>query len=183
MTLDAQTGLAVVLMAALLFAAAYDLKYQKIPNLLTFSLALVAVTFHTIFFGLDGFLFSGAGLLLGTALFLPVYIFGGMGAGDAKLMGAAGAVIGAKGVLVAAVFTGIIGGIYAIIVLVLHPRYGRAFVSRTWAVLKTFLLTFQYVPVSTPHPVQNKPRLCYGVAIALGVITYLVLDHLDYPLL
>jgi len=178
--LQPEHTLYIFLCLALIIASFYDLKYYKIPNLLNFTVAVVAIIFHTIFSGLDGLLFSGAGLLLGTAIFLPFYIFGGMGAGDAKLMGAVGAVVGAKGVFISAVLTAIYGGLYAVILLVIYSRYGRALVSRTWAVLKTFILTRQYIPVSTPHPVQNRPRLCYGVAIALGTVTYLVLDYVGY---
>ena len=180
MILETPDLLTAVLVPALIFAAGYDLKYNKIPNLLNFPLAGIALIYHTIFFGLDGLLFSGAGLLLGTAIFLPFYIFGGMGAGDAKLMGAVGAVVGAKGVFISALLTAIYGGLYAVFVLLIYSRYGRALVSRTWAVVKTFILTRQYIPVSTPHPVQNRPRLCYGVAIALGTLTYLVLDYLGH---
>jgi len=161
---------------ALIIAAWYDLKYQKIPNLINFTVALVAIIFHTIFFGLEGFLFSGAGLLLGVAIFLPFYAFGGMGAGDAKLMGAVGAVVGAKGVFISAVLTALYGGLYAVLLLVVYHRYAREMFARAWAVLKTLVLTRQYVPVSTPNPVQKRPRLCYGLAIALGTVTYLYWD-------
>ena len=172
--------LAAFLCLVLVFAAAYDLKYQKIPNLLNFSLAIIAIVFHTIFSGLDGLLFSGAGLLLGIALFLPPYIFGGMGAGDAKLMGAVGAVVGVKGVFISALLTGIYGGIYALLLLLIYRQYGLSIFSRAWAVLKTFILTRQYVPVSVPNPIQKKPRLCYGIAIALGTVTYLLLTYLNF---
>ena len=169
--------LIVFLCLALIFAAVYDLRYQKIPNLLNFSVALVALIFHTIFFGLEGLLFSGAGLLLGIAIFLPFYAFGGMGAGDVKLMGAVGAVVGAKGVFISALLTALFGGLYAVLMLMLYHKYARAMLSRAWAVLKTFVLTRQYIPVSTPNPVHDRPRLCYGLAIALGTGTYLLHFH------
>lgn len=143
----------------------------------------IALVCHTLFSGLDGFHFSGAGLLLGIALFLPLYIIGGMGAGDAKLMGAVGAVVGAKGVIISTIYTGLYGGVYALLLLAIHPQYGRVLISRTWPVLKTFLLTRQYVPVTSVPPIENKPKLCYGVAIAMGTITYLVLNHLEYNFL
>ena len=168
-----------LLCLALVVAAVYDLKYQKIPNLLNFSLAASALAFYTIFSGLEGLWFSLTGLLVGTALFLPPYLVGGMGAGDAKLMGAAGAVLGAKGVFISALLTALFGGLYALLVLILHRGYARELFRRTWAVLKTFILTRQYVPVAEPNPVQNKPRLCYGLAIALGVFTYLIYGGLD----
>jgi len=172
--------ISILLCLSLLFAAIYDLKYQKIPNLLNFSLAIIAIVFHTIFFGLDGLLFSAGGLLLGIALFIPPYAFGGMGAGDAKLMGAVGAVVGVKGVFISAVLTAIYGGIYALLLLLIYRQYGLSIFSRAWAVLKTFILTRQYVPVSTPNPIKKKPRLCYGIAIALGTVTYLLLDYMGY---
>jgi prepilin peptidase CpaA len=165
---------------ALIIAALNDLKYQKIPNLLNFSLAIIAIVFHTIFSGFDGLLFSVTGLLLGIALFIPPYAFGGMGAGDAKLMGAVGAVVGMKGVFISAVLTAIYGGIYALLLLMIFPKYGLALFSKAWAVLKTFILTRQYVPMSSPNPVKKKPRLCYGIAIALGTVTYLLLDYMGY---
>ena len=166
--------LLVFLCLALIIASIFDLKYQKIPNLITVTVAIAAIIFHFIFFGLQGLMFSGAGLLLGMAVFLPFYAFGGMGAGDVKLMGSVGAVVGAKGVFISAVLTGIFGGVYALLLLLVYHRYGRAMLSRAWAVLKTFLLTRQYVPVSTPNPVQEMPRLSYGLAIALGTGTYLL---------
>ena len=178
--LKSEMFLLILLCLSLLFAAIYDLKYQKIPNLLNFSLAGIAIVFHTIFSGLDGLLFSGGGLLLGIALFIPPYAFGGMGAGDAKLMGAVGAVVGMKGVFISAVLTAIYGGIYALLLLMIFPKYGKSIFSRAWAVLKTFILTKQYVPMSSPNPVKKKPRLCYGIAIALGTVTYLLLDYMGH---
>lgn len=169
---------ALLLGPALIFAAAYDLKYQKIPNLLNFSLAGLAIILHSTFSGLEGLWFSIVGMLLGTAIFLPIYIFRGMGAGDAKLMGAVGAVLGAEGVFVSAVLTALFGGVYALLLLAVHRRYGRELLARIWAVLKTFVLIRQYVPLAGPNPVQDKPRLCYGVAIALGTSSYLLLEYM-----
>jgi prepilin peptidase CpaA len=178
--LQPEHSLYLFLCVILIIAGINDLKYQKIPNLLNFSLAIIAIAFHTIFSGLEGLLFSGAGLLLGIALFIPPYAFGGMGAGDAKLMGAVGAVVGMKGVFISAVLTAIYGGIYALLLLMVYHQYGLALFSRAWAVLKTFILTRQYVPMSSPNPVKKKPRLCYGIAIALGTVTYLLLDYMGY---
>jgi prepilin peptidase CpaA len=42
---------------------------------------------------------SGFGLLAGLLLMLPSYVFGGMGAGDVKLMASIGAVVGINQVL------------------------------------------------------------------------------------
>ncbi|MFW6326645.1 MAG: A24 family peptidase [Desulfovermiculus sp.] len=174
--------LTALLFPALIFAAVYDLKYRKIPNLLNFPLAGVALVTHTAFSGLDGLMFSGAGMLLGTALFLPPYIFGGMGAGDAKLMGAVGAVLGAKGVFFSALLTALYGGVYALLLLAVHRGYSRSFFSRIWGTFMSFVLTRQYIPASQTENPGQSPRLCYGLAIALGTATYVLFDIMGIDL-
>ena len=66
-----------------------------------------------------------AGLLVGMIILGIFYIFGAMGAGDVKLMGAVGAVLGTKNVLNAFLFTGIIGGIYAIVIILFRFKTSR----------------------------------------------------------
>ena len=75
------------------------------------------LAYYSTSYGFVGCWFSVKGLLLGTGLLLPVYFIGGMGAGDAKLMGAAGAALGMQGVFNVFLFTAVLGGVYA---LVLH---------------------------------------------------------------
>ena len=108
--------LIVFLSGILIIAVTIDVRVRKIPNLLTFPAMATALAFHSITGGWKGFLFSAEGLALGIALFLIPYIMGGMGAGDAKLMGAIGAIIGPRGVFLASLFTAVAGGIYALIV-------------------------------------------------------------------
>jgi len=158
----------VLLMFVLIIAGIYDLLYHKIPNWLTFPSMIVGISFYTGFKGLDGFLLSISGLVVGIAVLIIPYLFGGTGAGDVKLMGAVGAFLGAKGVFIAFLATSIVGGIYAIALLALHGYLKEAF-KRYWAILKTFIFTkkFIYVP---PSKGEEKPKLRYGVAIALGTI-------------
>ena len=67
--------------------------------------------------GLDGFMHSAGGLFLGLALLLPIYIIGGMGAGDVKLMGAVGSILGPHGVFIAFLCSAMAGGVYALFIL------------------------------------------------------------------
>jgi len=171
------SALVALLVVALIVTAVTDLRFNKIFNSITFPVMGIAVLGHTFTAGLDGLFFSGAGLMLGIALLLPLYIVGGMGAGDAKLLGAVGAVVGAEGVAYVAVFTGIYGGFYALILLAVHRDYSRAMLSRGLATLKTFVLTKQYIPAPNTFQARKKPELCYAIAIGLGSMTYLALVH------
>ena len=101
----------------LIVAAIIDLYLRKIPNLLTYPTIIIAFIYNCIYNGFNGLLFSGTGLLVGLIALGIFYLFGGMGAGDVKLMGAVGAVLGPKNVLNVFLFTGIIGGIYSIMII------------------------------------------------------------------
>jgi prepilin peptidase CpaA len=85
-----------ILIVFVLIAATYDAATQKIPNWT--SLLIVALGVGWNFSSAEGLgaRDSGFGLLAGLLLMLPSYIFGGMGAGDVKLMAAIGAVVGIK---------------------------------------------------------------------------------------
>jgi len=106
---------------------------------------------------------------VGVVVLILPYILGGMGAGDIKLMGAVGGLLGPKGVFTAFLFTAIIGGIYALLILVLSRNLKNT-VKRYGTMLKTFILTRNliYIP---PSPGEKSLRLCYGIAISLGTVS------------
>jgi len=96
--------ISLLLIAAMVTAVFTDLRAQKIPNILTFPLMLYGLAYHAITSGFSGLSFSFFGILAGIGIFIIPYILGGMGAGDAKLMGGAGALIGAKGAFISGIF-------------------------------------------------------------------------------
>ena len=140
----------------LLVAVAHDVRFHKIPNWLTFPSMIIGISYHTGFRGLEGFLFSTGGLGVGIAVFIIPYLFGGTGAGDVKLMGAVGSLLGPKGVFIAFLTTSIVGGVYAIAILAYHGYLQEA-LKRYKAILKTFIFTkkFIYIP---PSPRDQKPK-------------------------
>ena len=166
--------LIIFLSGILIAAAVNDLRTQRIPNLLTYPAMGIALGYHFMMSGLDGLLFSAGGLALGIAIFILPYLMGGMGAGDAKLMGAVGAILGAKGVFVAFLFTAIAGGIYALILLVFNRRYSRGLFAR-----QAFMLTKQFIPIPADES-KKKPKLCYGAAIAVGTLLSVFLEFSGY---
>jgi prepilin peptidase CpaA len=56
---------------------------------------------------------AAAGALVGFLILLPFHWCGAMGGGDVKLMAAYGALLGPSGILLAAVFTAVFGGLSA----------------------------------------------------------------------
>ena len=114
--------------------------------------------------------FSTLGIVTGIGLLFVFYLFGMMGAGDVKLMGAVGSFLGPAGVFQAFLFTALAGGIYAVAVLAVKGQLLR-FVKRM--VRSLYLSLAQRRPVLLPEEGQALPVLCYGVAIAAGTVTSL----------
>jgi len=79
-----------------LTAALSDLRTRKLPNWLTVSAFAVAVIAHTALNGLSGLGFSLLGFAAGFSVLLVLWLIGGGGGGDVKLMGALGAWLGAS---------------------------------------------------------------------------------------
>ena len=166
--LPIDTSLIVLLSIVLLSAVIIDMRIYKIPNLLTYPAIALSIIIHTIFNGTSGFIFSMCGLLVGTAIFLFPFLCGVMGAGDAKLMGAVGAVLGIRGVLNAFLFTAIAGGIFSLVLLLLHYR-GISFISRYTEMVKASIFAKRLVLIPAPDAGKT-PKVCYGVAIAAGTL-------------
>ena len=171
----------IFLSGILLVSAGIDFRRQKIPNLITYPSMVIAFSYHGTMRGVDGLLFSLAGLAVGISIFLLPYLMGGMGAGDAKLMGAVGGMIGAKGVFFAFLCTAIVGGVYALVLILVHRPHFSGFLKKQMTTLWTFILTRKYFP----DPIQtgqNRPRLCYGLAIAIGTGLYIFLNQSGYEI-
>lgn len=156
----------VILAIILLIAVVSDIRFHKIFNWLTFPAMVVAISYHSYMSGLQGLLFSVVGIFVGIGLLILFYFKGGMGAGDVKLMGAVGGMLGAKGVFVAFLCTALVGGIYAIILLALH-RQLKDTVKRYGTIMKVFIFTRSliYMP---PEKREKMPLMPYGVSIAIG---------------
>jgi len=169
------------LLALIITAALFDIRFQKIPNLLTLPSIVMAIVYYTFIEGFDGFLMSVGGAGLGISFMLLPYLMGGMGAGDAKFMGAVGGLLGPKGVFVAFLLTALIGGVYAIVVLVFYGRLGQM-LERYRLLFKIFILTRKIVYIH-PSEQEKKARLRYGVAIALGTIMTVIMKNNIFEIL
>jgi len=159
-----------------------DLKHQKIPNAVTFPTMALAIGYHSLSSGLSGFSFSAGGLGLAIALFIVPYLLGGMGAGDVKLMGAAGAILGPKGICIVSILAILSGGVYGMILFAMSPKYTASLLRRLWATVKTFVLTRQLILI--PRSMNEEhPVLRYAVPITMGAFGYVFMKITGYDVL
>lgn len=164
----------IILTPILLIAAATDIRWRKIPNWLTFPAIIVGVAYHLCNAGIQGGLLSLAGVMLGMAFFLPFYLKGGTGAGDVKLMGAVGGFLGPMGVFYAFLSISIVGGLYAVLLLIHHGMFKET-LQRYWAMLRNVLFYQEVIYIPPGNP-AGMPVLKFGIAIAVGTIGYALAD-------
>ncbi|MCK9275459.1 MAG: prepilin peptidase [Syntrophales bacterium] len=169
------------LLAVLLITATItDVRSRKIPNWLTFSAMTAAVLHYSMSSGFEGLCFGIFGLISGMSVFIIIYLLGGMGAGDVKLMGAVGAILGPQDVISAMFLTVVAGGIYAAFVL--------AFTKHLKIITGNFFSRSSFFPngrlfkklYTARH--EKKPILHYGLAIAIGTSISVVLAKSGYQL-
>ena len=173
-----QTCLDLALIAVLVLASYFDLRQRRIPNRLLAAGLVVAMVLH-LASGAPATLLTTffAGFGLGMLMFLPLYLLGGMAAGDVKLMATVGAFLGPALVLQASLATYICGGLLALAIVLLRRQAGAAF-SNAGALLHPLLLRFYGVRMAADAaPVPSVGGMPYALAITLGTLAILWLRH------
>jgi len=167
-----------LLACVLAWAAWTDLASRRIPNALVavgLCLALASVSMGWTALSLSQ---CALGALSGLLLFLPLYLLGAVGAGDAKLMTAVGAFVGAQAVVWVTVYTALIGGVMSIVTLIALGASRQAVLG-----LLTYLraLSIRLAGVGVPMPVfvpSNSARMPYALAIGAGTFSWFQLGPL-----
>jgi prepilin peptidase CpaA len=165
-----------ILSALLTVAAIIDLKTHRIPNWLTITAIICLLVNHTAVRGLSGFQFGLYGTFLGLCLLLIPYLLGWTGAGDVKLLSAVGCAVGAKGVVLAFLFSAMFGGLFAIISMKKHRgELGlNSFLIDEYNAILSFFYTKLYSPYGERKRL-SEVKLPYGVAIACGTGLFIIL--------
>jgi prepilin peptidase CpaA len=153
-------------------AATWDLAARRVPNVLTLGAAGGGLLFSLAVGGLPALGWSAAGWLAGCALFLPLFLVRGLGAGDVKLLAAFGAWLGPVTVAWIAVYGAIAGGCLAVVVALARGYFTEMILN-----VRTILA---YWKSAGPRPVprltladSKGPRLPYAVPIVAGTLVAL----------
>lgn len=164
-----------------LIAAVYDMRFRRIPNWLTLSGVLVGIALNA-FLNVRGeawyagftWLTALAGMGLAFAIYFPLYLVRGMGAGDVKLMAAIGALAGPVNWLGIFVLSNVVGGLVAVAMLLAKGRARRTFWNLAYLINELIHFRPPYMrreelDVKSPKAVT----LPHGVAIAIGCAIFL----------
>ena len=155
-----------MLLSLIVLASYTDLKWGKIFNWYTIPgifLGFAANFFegHLIFqkFWNPLILQSLLGFFVGFGVFFLLYLTGGFGAGDMKLAGAIGAIMGLSFCLEALVYTSLVGAAMGISALIWHGKLWQG-IQRSVKLLFGRREEHKEAPITIP----------YGLAISLGTL-------------
>jgi len=178
-----------VLLAVVLVAAVYDVRFRRIPNWITVSGAALGLLLNAFlsgppdaWFSLSGVWFSLRGLGLGFGVYFLLYLIRAMGAGDAKLMAAVGALVGWQDWFGIFVITAILGGVMALIVVALRGRMKKTlwnvgFILSEMKSGRPAYLGKEELDVRSPKSMG----LPHGAVIAVGAVFFLALAARVHP--
>lgn len=166
-----------LLLVLVVAAAINDLAVRKIPNKLLLAGAVGALGLYlygpTPAADLRAAL---GGAALGFALFLPLYVLRGMAAGDVKMMATVGFFLGPSQTLHACILTWCIGGLMALVILLVTGRWRIAYTNMRSILLPLLLRMGPAAPGSNAAR-PSAGSMPYGLAIALSTIWLLAQRH------
>ena len=151
------------------FAGWLDWRTRRIPNWLTVSGALAGITIHSWTAGWHGAFIALEGMGLGLIILLPLVLLKALGAGDWKLMGGVGAILGPwmfLFVLAASVF---VSGLMAVAMMIWTKRVKSTLRNLVVLVRGFFSFGLRVNPeISLDNPTLLK--LPFGVATTIGTL-------------
>ena len=150
--------------------AVSDIRSARIPNRLTYSALLAALSLRFALLGLSGLKSGAVGMLVAGGLFCVLFVLGAMGGGDMKLMAAVGAWVGSTQVMTLILAAALAGGVLAIGRMIFGNTVGRTLRNTVQ------LICYRLTSGLQPHPELNvqslgSQRVPFGVAIAVGALS------------
>jgi prepilin peptidase CpaA len=113
---------------------------------------------------------SALGLAIGFLPLFIVFVIGGLGGGDVKLMAAIGAIKGYPFIVYALFYSGLVGGLLAIITMIWRGVLLKSIHNILRTMLTSVIPGFKTVPL---NPEDSYP-IHFGFAICMGTLWALV---------
>jgi len=175
----------VILLVLVLVAAAYDIRYRRIPNWLTLPGVIAGLVLNAFVqtpapavLSFGGLLFALKGLALAFGVYFFLYAIRAMGAGDAKLMAAVGALVGWQDWFGIFIVSAIIGGVAALVLSLARGRLKKTiwnvgFILSEMKHGRPAYLGREELDVRSSKALG----LPHGAVIAAGTLLFLVAGH------
>jgi prepilin peptidase CpaA len=151
-----------------LIAGATDWRWRRIPNWLTVPAAVIGLGINLAALGWVGLKMSAEGMGLGLLLLFPFVLVRALGAGDWKLVGALGALLGPQPLLLVLGAAVLIAGVMALALVIYKRRFGQMLrnIGRLLFALATGHPGDPSVSLDNPESL----KVPFGVAVAIAAI-------------
>jgi prepilin peptidase CpaA len=166
----------IVVLSAVLVAAATDVWKFKVYNALTLPLLASGLAYHALHGGLVDSLY---GVLFGFGALIVLYLVGGMGAGDVKLMAAVGAWLGMPLTFYVFLASSLAAGVYSLGLVVCTGRLGETMVNLhiMWLRLASvgrYLGGDDKVELEVRRSDRRKRIIPFAAMVAVGLVATLL---------
>lgn len=168
--------LSMLLLATVLIAAFYDIRSRRIPNWLVLGALILGVGLNAWAGAWLGLRASLLGCGLALLVYLPFWLVRGMGGGDVKLMGAIGSMTGPMNWLLLFVFTALIGGVIATVLVLSRGRVGVTLRNIGFVLGRVATLRTPQVRDELNIASANSLKMPHAVSIALGTMVFLLVQ-------
>jgi prepilin peptidase CpaA len=147
-----------------------DWRSRRIPNWLTVPGLLVGIAANTMYAGSAGAIAGLEGAGLGLLILFPFVVIRAMGAGDWKLVGAMGAFLGPRSLLLVLVVALIVAGVMALAMVTYKRRLGQTLrnIGRLLFALASGRPGDPAISLDNPQAA----KVPFGVAFAVAAILY-----------
>ena len=172
-----------VVSVAILIATVTDIKCFKIYNSLTYPLLILGFVYHGFVNGFVGVVFSLLGGMFGAGVLLILFLLGGIGGGDVKLLAAIGAWLGLPVTFLLFCVAAMSAGIYAVVLTVVHKRYVQIWMSLR-LLGRRAMLVGRHLGADEPveEVVQREDRrkhlIPFGAMLGVGLLVLLLIAQL-----
>lgn len=157
-------------------AAIFDIRYRRIPNWLVLAGIVAGFTWNAYSSHGSGLVRAAGGLGLGFILYFPLYLLRARGAGDVKLLAAAGAITGPGNCFWLFLLTAVLGGLIAVVLLMFRGRVRKTFFNVGWIMRDLLHLRAPYQSSAELDVTTTKGmRLPHGAMIAVGAFAFIAM--------
>jgi prepilin peptidase CpaA len=169
----------VIVLLAALVAAITDVWKFKVYNALTVPLLVSGLLYHGFRAELTD---SLVGILFGFASLIILYLVGGMGAGDVKLMAGIGAWLGMPLTFYVFIASSLAAGIYSLLLVVLTGKVGETVVNLhiIWLRLSSIGRYLAADDRVEKEVLRTRRRIIpFAAMVAIGIVATLLWFHKD----
>lgn len=155
-----------------------DIKTYKIKNLITLPITVLGFVTNITVFGFEGLKSSILGWCIPVALLFFLFMQKMLGAGDIKLFGAIGAIMGCEFAVYSILYSFVFGGFIGMGFLFARRNAADRF-KYFFNYVKSCMLTYSFLQYGDFKSGQKMDGFCFSYAVVPGTMLQMMLFYLN----